>query len=337
MTVLFLALLSLALATLALHVWLDIRRRKGRFEGMGIETSWQLLHPAHPFVNVLPRRILGVRIFPYRFPSVGEEITARLLANPSKIIALVAYGHQQIFTNDLDLAHDIGRLPKPNAFYESFGIYGPNIFSVTDPAEHRKMRALVKKPFCRANYQLVVETVSRHMRRMMEAWAVDPLVDIDRDAVRLMLAVLGESVMGADLAASDRPGDGHRMSLLQALHNVCKYLPHKAILPKLLLRLPMQPFSTVTQSFDEFGRYLSELCKRGLARGGGRCDILSLLLGGTDTQHLAFPNVFIFLAAGKGRGMARWWWRTGKLRTVIARPFCFRFLFFFFLSFNQHL
>ena len=91
------AQLLLAVAFLMLvYVYVDVQRRKKRFEAQGLFVVSQLFHYASLFVGLFPKSGWGLWVFPLRF-GMEEEYSRLFKIHNVKIFAFVSFNYQEVF------------------------------------------------------------------------------------------------------------------------------------------------------------------------------------------------------------------------------------------------
>lgn len=306
-----LLVLVIALACVA-HVARDIKKRKKFFQDQGLLVLHQWFHPAHILVNILPKRGFFLWLFPYRFPAVEEEISKLLLRDDvGGMMAVVAYGHQQVYTSHPDHIREIASssspFHKPDHFYSVFTLWGKtSIFSACNEGsggDWQMHRDLIAPVFNRATYHSVVKSAYERFNAMSDVWrwsiATTPertaSVDMDSSWARLMLSVLGDALIGADLGpflSQVGSGSTKTMTLRDHLKVCCENLFLRALLPGWVMRVF---FSKAERSFKQMEVYMRELCAMPHTERYSLLEALSI-------EHIKvedrFADLFILLAAG---------------------------------------
>lgn len=79
-----------------LYVYLDVQRRKKKFEAEGLQVLSQMFWYANPFVNLFPRNRWGLWLFPFRHPFQFEYQRIWKEHADTDIIGFVSFGYQEI-------------------------------------------------------------------------------------------------------------------------------------------------------------------------------------------------------------------------------------------------
>lgn len=176
--------------------------------------------------------------------------------------------------------------PKPAHLYVLVDIYGRNVVSA-EGALWRRHRKITAAPFTEKNNAIVWDESLRQARAMLKSWVGDGAdgdglaADVASDTMSMTLNIISGAAFDKPLSWPGEPhpgpqdgpshgrsapssvneiAEGHLLSFHRALEILLQNMTVNLVVPRFLLRWsPLRKHRQISLSFDEWGRYMSEM------------------------------------------------------------------------------
>ena len=172
------------------------------------------------------------------------------------------------------LATDAGRFDKGTILDKVRPLFG-NGLANSNGDFYRRQRRLVQPAFHRKQIAGYVQTMARTASDLIESWRPGQIVAVDKRMEDLALTVVGRTLFSTEL------GQDVIAEVQRSMPALIKYVPVRALSPKLVERLPIPANRRFDEAAARFRRVVAEVI--GAARRGkDHGDLLSMLLLARD-------------------------------------------------------
>jgi cytochrome P450 len=192
-------------------------------------------------------------------------------------------GNQPVFfINHPDLLRDL-LVTSQNKFIKGIGLQRTKIFLgegllTSEGAFHLRQRRMMQPAFHRERISEYARSMIHYAEKMAEEWSDGEERDIDREMMRLTLAVVGKTLFSADVEG-DAETVGHAMNELVGRFNML-LMPYSEI----LFKLPIPPVLRFRRAKRQLDDLVYGIIKERRASGVDRGDLLSMLLLAQDEE-----------------------------------------------------
>lgn len=223
-------------------------------------------------------------------------------------------GSQRVyFVNNPDMLRDL-LVTHQNKFIKGIGLQRMQIFLgqgllTSEGPFHLRQRRMMQPAFHRDRINEYAKSMIFYASRMADEWVDGEEADIDREMMRLTLAVVGKTLFNADVE-SDAADVGKSMTELVGLFNLL-LMPFSHI----LFKLPLPPTLVFRRAKKKLDGIVYGIINERRASGEDKGDLLSMLLMAQDEedgigmsdQQLRDECMTLFLAGHETTANALTW------------------------------
>lgn len=256
------------------------------------------------------RDLLGGHFRMFRRDPIGFLTDISALGD----VTTFTMGRQRVyFINHPDLLRDL-LITNQNKFIKGIGLQRTKIFLgegllTSEGAFHLRQRRMIQPAFHRERINDYARSMVSYAEKMADEWCDGEERDIDREMMRLTLAVVGKTLFNADVEG-DAEKVGRAMNELVGRFNML-LMPYSEILFKLPIP-PVLKFRKAKKQLDDLVYGIIDERRRS---GEDRGDLLSMLLLAQDEedglgmsdQQLRDEFMTLFLAGHETTANALTW------------------------------
>jgi cytochrome P450 len=188
---------------------------------------------------------------------------------------IVFVNHPEFIRNIL--VTNCNNFTKGRAFFRAGGLLGQGLLT-SEGEFHRRQRRMVQPAFHARRIAAFAEVMTKHAKRMRSRWGGGATLDVSREMMRLTLAVVAETLFGADLE-SDTTEIG--VALTATMNTLSmKMFP----VGKVLGRLPLPGIRRVQAGREKLDEIVYGLINERRKSPQEHDDLLQMLLDAQDEE-----------------------------------------------------
>ena len=188
------------------------------------------------------------------------------------IVSFSLAGRPAFLVKDPEIAETV-LAAQHHTFVKAYGLQRArrllgNGLLTAEGERHRRQRNLVQPAFHRQQLERYAKSMVAHAARVRDRWQPRQSIDVSAEAGALTLAIVGETLFGADVESLS-------VEVRQALMTASDALDPLVSL--------LAPVRRVRPQRDRLARVIDDLIAQHLQTGSDRENLISLLLAGQDT------------------------------------------------------
>src|SRR5882724_2782971 len=198
-------------------------------------------------------------------------------------VSYLKLGRENIFfVNHPDFIRDVlvtnhHNFTKGRAFARTRDLLGEGLLT-SEGEFHRRQRRMIQPAFHSRRITRFAETMTKHAERMRRRWHDRGTLDVAHEMMRLTLAVVAETLFGADLESEASEVGAVLSATMESLST--RMLPLEAVLEK----LPLPGIRRLKACRAKLDEIVYRLINERRASGKERDDLLQMLLSAQDEE-----------------------------------------------------